>query len=85
MTGEVLIKENLVSVLSGLAGANLVVRKPIRIPLARVTNTLVEPEVVMTSATLAAVPELFFQVPGLDTLAIGVGRVLGRVLGGDEE
>ena len=85
MTGEVLLKEDLVSALGGLADRNPADRKPIRIPLARVTNTLAEPEIVMTKDTLAALPKLLFQAMGLDTLAIDVGRALGRVLGGDEK
>ncbi len=85
MTGEVLLKADLISWLSGHVGANLAAGKPIRIPLARVTNTLAEPKIVMTKATLAAVPKLFLQATGLDTLAIGVGRALGRVLGGGEK
>jgi hypothetical protein len=82
MTGEVLIKGDLVSALGGLAGADMAERKPIRIPLARVTNTLSDPKIAMTKETLAAIPKLLFQATGLDTLATGVGNAIGRALGG---
>jgi hypothetical protein len=85
MTGEVLLKEDLVSVLAGSDAkdsAKQPDREPIRIPLAHVTNTLTEPKIEMTSETLAALPKLVFQGTGLDTLAVDVGRALGRFLGG---
>ena len=86
MTGEILLKGDLVSALGGLAGANLAERKPIRIELARVTNTLNDPKVVMTKSTLAAVPKLLFQATGLDTITLGIGKGVGkaidRVMGG---
>ncbi|MEM9177825.1 MAG: AsmA-like C-terminal region-containing protein, partial [Myxococcota bacterium] len=87
MKGEVLLKSDLVSTLGGLAGANVPDREPIRIELAKVTNTLSEPEVEMTAETLAAVPKLLFQGIGLDTITKGIGRGVGdaldRVLGGN--
>ena len=85
MTGEVLLKEDLVSALGGLSGASQADRKPIRIPLAHVTNTLAEPKIVMTRDTLAAVSDLLIQATGLDTLTKDLGRALGRVLGGGEK
>ncbi len=87
MTGEMLLKSDLVSTLAGLAGAEVPGREPIRIELAKVTNTLAEPEVEMTPETLAAIPKLLFQGIGLDTITKGigegVGRALDRVLGGN--
>ena len=87
MTGEVLLKSDLVSTLGGLARADVPDREPIRIELAKVTNTLSEPEVEMTAETLAAIPKLLFQGIGLDTITLGIGREVGkaldRVLGGD--
>jgi hypothetical protein len=85
MTGEVLLKGDLVSTIGGMAGANMAERKPIRIPLARVTNTLSDPKIVMTKETLAAIPKLLFQATGLDTLATGVGKAIGRALGGGSQ
>lgn len=85
MTGELLLKADLVSALGGLLGASIGDRKPVRIPLARVTDTLAKPKITMTSKTLAAVPKLIFKSTGLDTLTLGVGRALGRALGGGEE
>jgi len=85
MTGEVLLKGDLVSALGGLAGADMAERKPIRIPLAHVTNTLSEPKITMTKETLAAIPKLLFQATGLDTLATGVGKAIGLALGGGKE
>jgi hypothetical protein len=82
MTGEVLLKADLVSAIAGLGGNVQAAREPIRIPLARVTGTLDAPEITMTSETLAAVPKLLFQATGLDTLTLGVGRALERALGG---
>ncbi|MCR9095980.1 MAG: DUF748 domain-containing protein [bacterium] len=87
MTGEVLLKGDLVSTLGGLAGADVPDREPIRIQLAKVTNTLAEPEIEMTAETLAAVPKLLFQGTGLDTITRGIGKQVGealdRVLGAD--
>lgn len=74
MTGELLLKGDLVSALGGLAGADMAEREPIRIQLAKVTNTLDDPKVVMTSETLAAVPKLLFQATGLDTITLGIGK-----------
>jgi hypothetical protein len=85
MTGEVVLKEDLVSVLGGLDDAESAAREPIRIPLARVTNTLAEPKIEMTKETLAAVPRLLLQGGGLDKLVVGVGKALGRLLGGDDK
>lgn len=78
MTGEVLLKGDLVSVLGGMAGATVADREPIRIQLARVTNTLGDPKVQMTPETLAIVPKLLFQGTGLDTLTIGIGKGLRK-------
>ncbi|MBB84264.1 MAG: hypothetical protein CL931_10690 [Deltaproteobacteria bacterium] len=87
MTGEMLLKSDLVSTLGGLAGAEVPGRDPIRIELAKVTNTLAEPEVEMTPETLAAIPKLLFQGIGLDTITKGIGKGVGqaldRVLGGN--
>jgi hypothetical protein len=80
MTGELLLKDDLVSALGGLAGADVEDREPIAIPLARVTQTLDDPKVTMTAETLAAVPKLIFQATGLDTLTIGIGKGVGRAL-----
>lgn len=83
MKGEILLKSDLVSALVGLPGGGAASgRKPIRIPLARVTNTLADPKLRMTPETLAAVPKLLIQATGLDALSTGVGKALGRVLGG---
>jgi hypothetical protein len=81
MTGEILLKDDLVSVLGSSAAGDPARRKPIRIPLARVTHTLSDPKVEMTAETLAALPKLLFQAAGLDTLAIGLGEAIGRALG----
>lgn len=80
MTGEVLLKSDLVSTLGGLAGAEVPDREPIRLELAKVTNTLAEPEVEMTAETLAAIPKLLFQGIGLDTITLGIGREVGKAL-----
>ena len=85
MTGEVLLKADLVSALGGLLGAELGDRKPVRIPLTHVTHTLAEPKIEMTPRTLVAIPKLLFKASGLDTLTLGVGRAIGRVLGGGGE
>jgi len=82
MTGELLLKSDLLHVLEGSVGADSARRKPIRIPLARVTHTLSDPKVEMTAETLAALPGLLFQATGLDGLATGLGEALGRALGG---
>lgn len=82
MTGEVLLSGDLVSALGGLLGAKIGDRRPVRIPLARVTNTISEPKIEMTPKTLVAIPDLIFKATGLDTLTLGVGRALGRVLRG---
>jgi hypothetical protein len=80
MTGAIFVQGDLVSALGGLAGANLAERKQIRIELARVTNTLSDPNVVMTKSTLAAVPKLLFEATGLDTITLGIGKSVGKVL-----
>ena len=80
MTGELLLKGDLVLALGGFAGAHLADRKPIRIELARVTNTLSDPKVVLTKSTLAAVPKLLFQATGLDTITLGIGKGVGKAL-----
>jgi len=85
MTGEVLLKEDLISALGGHIDADKADRESIRIPLARVTNTLADPKIVMSKEALAMLPRLIFQGPGLDKLAVDVGRALGRFLGGDDE
>ena len=81
LTGDVLLKSTLVSALGGVLGASPSSRNPVRIPLARVTNTLSKPKVVMSPKTLAAIPKLLIQAAGLDALTLGVGRALGRLLG----
>jgi len=80
MTGEILLKGDLVLALGGFAGAHLADRKPIRIELARVTNTLSDPKVVLTKSTLAALPKLLFQATGLDTITLGIGKGVGKAL-----
>lgn len=85
MTGEVLLKGDLVSAVSGFAGARLENRKPIRIPLANVTNTLFDPKIRITPKILLAVPKLLLQGTGLDKIAIGIGKSLGLLVGDDEE
>ena len=60
-------------------------RRPVRIPLARVTNTLSDPKIEISKEALAALPKLIFQGTGLDNLAVDVGRALGRFLGGDDQ
>jgi len=85
MTGELLLKEDLLEVLGGHGDEDPAKREPIRIPLARVTNTLSDPKVEMTADTLAAIPKLLLQGAALDKLAVGVGRALGRLLGGDDK
>jgi hypothetical protein len=85
MTGEVLLKEDLISALGGQLDADKADRESIRIPLARVTNTLADPKIVMSKEALAMLPRLIFQGSGLDKLAVDVGRALGRFLGGDDE
>ena len=85
MTGEVLLKGDLVSAVSGFAGARLENRKPIRIPLANVTNTLFDPKIRITPKILLAVPKLLLQGTGLDTIAIGIGKSLGLLVGDDQE
>lgn len=80
MKGEVLLKGDLVSALGGMAGASVPDRKPIRIELARVTNTLSQPKVKLTAETLAAVPKLLLQATGLDTITTGIGKSVGKAL-----
>jgi hypothetical protein len=65
----------------GAGAAKRAAPEPIRIPLARVTNTLSEPRVELTAETLAAVPRLLFEESGRDLLSIGIGKAIGRVLG----
>ena len=56
-------------------------REPIRIQLARVTNTLDDPKIVMTKENLAAIPKLLFQGTGLDTITFGIGKTVGDAIG----
>lgn len=81
LTGDVLLKSEMVSALGGVLGGSEGSRDPVRIPLARVTNTLSEPKVVMSSKTLAAISKLLIKAAGLDALTLDVGRALGRLLG----
>jgi len=86
MKGEILLKSDLVSTLVGSSRDSAASgRDPIRVPLARVTNTLADPKLKMTPETLAAVPRLLIQAGGLDALSTGVGKALGSVLGGARE
>lgn len=85
MSGEVLLEWDLVSALIGLSGMDQADRKPIRIPLARVTNTLAEPHIELTKDTLLALPNLLFRAIGIDTLGSGVAEAFGRLLGGGEK
>ena len=52
----------------------------LRIELARVTNTLNDPKVEMTSETIAAIPKLLFQASGLDTITLGIGKTVGDAI-----
>ena len=81
MTGEVLLKGDLVSTIGGMAGAETADREPIRIQLAQVTNTLDDPQIVMTKETLAAIPKLLFQATGLDTITLGIGKTVSDAIG----
>ena len=54
MSGELVLKDDLVTLLGGLTGSDPGDREPIRIPLARVTNTISDPKVEMTPQTIAA-------------------------------
>lgn len=74
MKGELLLDPPLVAALSGRPGAALAGRSPVRIPLARVTNTLADPKVSLTAETLAAAPTLLL-------MTTGVGGVVDRTVG----
>ncbi len=80
MRGELLLDSPLVALLAGRPASELAGRPPVRIPLARVTNTLSDPKVSLTVETLAAVPKLLFLTTGVDQmLGQAVGNVLGKV------
>lgn len=74
MRGELLLDSPLVAALAGRPAAELAGRPPVRIPLARVTNTLSSPKVSLTAETLAAVPQLLL-------LTTGVGQVVDQAVG----
>lgn len=73
MKGELLLDAPLVAALSGRPAAALAGRGPVRIPLARVTNTLDDPKVSLTPETLAAAPALLL-------MTTGVGAVVDRTV-----
>ncbi|MEZ4332996.1 MAG: DUF748 domain-containing protein [Myxococcota bacterium] len=73
MKGELLLESPLVAALSGRPAAALAGRGPVRIPLARVTNTLADPKVTLTAETLAAAPALLL-------MSTGVGAVVDRTI-----
>ncbi len=85
MSGEVLLEWDLVSALIGLSGMDQADRKPIRIPLARVTNTLAEPHIELTKDTLLALPNLLFRAIAIDSLGSRVAEAFGHLLGGGEK
>ena len=74
MEGELLLESPLVAALAGRPASEFANRAPIRIPLARVTNTLAEPKVTLSPETLAAAPQLLF-------LTTGVGQVVDQAIG----
>jgi hypothetical protein len=80
MTGELLLQSDLLAVLVGALGGDGTDRAPIRIPLARVSNTLADPKVSMTPRTLAAIPKVLIQATGLDRLKDGLEEGLGKIL-----
>ncbi|MFP6654947.1 MAG: AsmA-like C-terminal region-containing protein [Myxococcota bacterium] len=82
MTGEVLLKANLISALGDLLGVRIANGESVRIPLAEVTNTLDDPRIVLTPKTLVAIPRLLFRATGIDVLSHGLRKALGSVLRG---
>ncbi len=90
MKGEILLEEELVSALAAASGIDTSSARPVPVELARVTRTLDDPKLSMTSRTLAAVPELVLQTSAVgeivgeieDKLERGAER-LGRVLRGE--
>lgn len=82
MTGEVLLKENLVSALGDFLGMKIVNGESVRIPLAEVSNTLDDPKISITAKTIVAIPRLLFRATGLDVLGLGLRKALGGVLRG---
>ena len=74
MRGELLLDSPLVAALAGRPASELAGRAPVRIPLARVTNTLSDPKVSLSAETLAAVPQLLL-------LTTGVGQVVDKAVG----
>ncbi|MFK7896975.1 MAG: AsmA-like C-terminal region-containing protein [Myxococcota bacterium] len=80
MTGDLLLNSDLVAVLVGAMGGDGTDRQPIEIPLARVSNTLSDPKVAMTSRTLVALPRLLLQATGLDRIREGLQEGLGKIL-----
>ena len=79
MRGELLLDAPLVAMLAGRPASELAGRPPVRIPLARVTNTLSDPKVSLTVETLAAVPKLLFLTTGIDQM---IGQTVGETVGG---
>lgn len=79
MRGELLLDAPLVAALSGRPVSELAGRGPVRIPLARITNTLSDPKVSLAPETLAAVPRLL-----LLTTAAGaiVEKAIDQTVGG---
>jgi hypothetical protein len=86
MRGELLLDSTLVAALAGRPANELAGRAPVRIPLARVTNTLADPKVSLAPETLAAAPQLLFLTTGVGQVvdeAIGqVGKTVDRAIGG---
>ncbi len=90
MRGELLLDSTLVAALTGRPASELAGRAPVRIQLARVTNTLSDPKVSLSPETLAAVPQLLLLTTGVGRIvdhsvekAVGtVGKAVDRVLGG---
>lgn len=74
MRGELLLDAPLVAALAGRPASELAGRGPVRIPLARVTNTLSDPKVSLSAETLASVPQLLL-------LTTGAGRVVDKAMG----
>ncbi|MEZ4282974.1 MAG: AsmA-like C-terminal region-containing protein, partial [Myxococcota bacterium] len=74
MRGELLLDSPLVAALAGRPASAFAGRAPIRIPLARVTNTLADPKITLSPETLAAAPQLLF-------LTTGVGQVVDDAIG----
>lgn len=86
MRGELLLDSSLVAALAGRPASELAGRAPVRIPLARVTNTLADPKVTLAPETLAAAPQLLLLTTGVGQAvdqAIGkVGKAVDRAIGG---